>query len=170
MIAKNELMKNLISLGIKKDGVPLYNICQLEAKIIQDLTEFGWWIEGNSITYRVFLNEPLHAGGLGSRLPSKFSPNIPAPWIIFLVLPKLIFQCSLNYFCCLPAPSRYLGCSLMLIIFLCSLLPRLFPLLPRLLPLLPAPCSLHFFPPCSQLPGCFALHSPGSLKPQTEAP
>ncbi len=48
-------------------------------------------------------------GGLGSRLPSKFSPDLPAPWIIISVLPKLIFHCSLNNFCCFPALSRICG-------------------------------------------------------------
>ncbi len=27
----------------------------------------------------LIINEPLHAGGLGSRLPSKFCPDLPAP-------------------------------------------------------------------------------------------
>ena len=101
-------------------------------------------------------------GGLGSRLLSKFCPDLPAPWIIFSVLPKIVFHCSLNYFCYLPAPWKKLCvapwlfssatfsldfflCSLN---YFCSLLPRLFPTL---------------------LPGCFDPQSSGSLKPHGEA-
>ena len=72
--------------------------------------------------------EPLHAGGLGSL----FSPDLPDSWIIFSVFPKLIFHCSLNYFCCLPAPSR-----------ISRLLPNYFPVLPAPWTFSSAPCSLN---------------------------
>ena len=51
-------------------------------------------------------NEPLHAEGLGSRLPSKLRPDLQSPRIIFSMLPKLIFNAPWINFCCLPAPSR----------------------------------------------------------------
>ncbi len=44
------------------------------------------------INMGVCINEPLHSGGLGSRLLSKLSLYLPAPLIIFLMLPKLIFN------------------------------------------------------------------------------
>ncbi len=39
-----------------------------------------------------------------SRPPSKFDPFLPAPWIIFLMLPKIYFFCSPNKIWYLPAP------------------------------------------------------------------
>ncbi len=51
MIAKNALMKNLISLDIKKDGVSLYSICQLEATTIPLVFPSA-----------LFLNPSLHSG------------------------------------------------------------------------------------------------------------
>ncbi len=43
-------------------------------------------------------------GGLGSRLPSKLSPDLLAPWIIFSMLPKLILNAPWIIFS-YPAPS-----------------------------------------------------------------
>ncbi len=93
-------------------------------------------------------------GGLGSPLPSKLSPDLPAPWITspmppnkFSMLPKLFLTVSL-------LPQEFLCCCLFN--FLCLMLPRIFPSLPAPEISSPAPCSLVFYPPCSWLPGCFA--------------
>ena len=47
------------------------------------------------------------SGEIGSQLPSKLSLHLPAPWIIFPLFQKLIFNVpKINYFCNLPSPSR----------------------------------------------------------------
>ena len=101
--------------------------------------------------------EPLHEGDLRSRLSSKFSLDLLTPLMIFSVLHN-IFQCSLDYFFHLSAPSGIFG-----------LLPNYFPPLPAPYTFSCAPCSLHFFPPCSWLPGCFAPNSVSSPKHHVEA-
>ncbi len=45
----------------------------------------------------------------GSRLPLKFDPFLPAPWIFFIDGPKNNFSCSLNLFWYLPAPSTFVN-------------------------------------------------------------
>ena len=88
--------------------------------------------------------EPLHVQGLDSKLHSKFCPDLLAPCMYFLDAPHNNFQSSLNYFCCLPAPSR---------IFV--MLPNYFSLLPAPYKFSSAPCSLNYFL-CSLLHGLFS--------------
>ena len=77
-----------------------------------------------------------------------FSPHLPAPWIIFSVLLKLIFQCSLDYFLSSPCSLNFFWVASWLFSSATSCLD---------------------FSLCSQLPGCFDSPSPGSLKPHAEA-
>ncbi len=44
--------------------------------------------------------------------PFKIKPSSPGSLNCFPTAPRINPQCSLNYLCSLPAPSRILGCSL----------------------------------------------------------
>ena len=69
----------------------------------------GYLADGETVDFFFSNYEPLHAGSPGCRLPSKLSRDLPAPWIIFSILPKLIFNALWIIVWCLPAPSRIFG-------------------------------------------------------------